>query len=229
MLSYARATATLSLLLLVLCPTVLKSQAAQPSAVVLQAAPDSSDSNLQVSSFGSAAAKAENSEEKRRFYSEAVSNLIGDIERVLKILGILFAGVLGYIKFIKGRLFHPKLEFHVTCVLEESKQGEFLVAEVTLKNVGLTRVELSQTGTALSVSASRGSIGTGVDWDPITILSMFENHAWIEPGETISEPHVIAIQDPASIYRCEARLVAQKKEWNASYVCTEATSTEEAS
>lgn len=136
--------------------------------------------------------------------SEIVSSLI---TAVAVIVGAWWA----YFKFIKNRTYRPRLDvtMHATCVNAGSRT--MLLGRVAVKNIGNSDVELLQRGTGLRMSRLADvetPDGQSASWQSIKVYEVFKQHAWIEPGETISDDVLVGsdvlLRDPVLL---ETRLV----------------------
>lgn len=144
-------------------------------------------------------------------------------DKVLKILGILGGAVFAYYKFVKGRMFRPRLEPSVSGETFRKNDRDYLIATIALKNVGTSKVEIKQAGTALRVFGSptsaiddaEPSTQASADWKRIGTLSVFEKHGWIESAELIEDQILVAIPDDQLAIKLELRIVGQRLEWNA--------------
>ncbi|HUT13691.1 MAG TPA: hypothetical protein VMY42_24600 [Thermoguttaceae bacterium] len=158
--------------------------------------------------------------EMGRPYFESWSGVLAHVERLLKIIVIVFAAIWAYFKFVKGRVFKPRLDLRVCGETELIAAGRLAVARVTLKNVGLSKVQLSQAGTAVQISGPADIRAIPIVWDGKAIFQVFEDHPWIEPGEVLVESHAVIVDESIDAFRFEARVVAENKEWNAFEICT---------
>jgi hypothetical protein len=135
-----------------------------------------------------------------------------NLERIVTILGLLTGGAFAYFKFFRGRVFVPRLETELAGRVSAAGTAFLLAADVKLKNVGLSRVDLHQRGTALRLSVLRTLPGVAraveAPWEKERSFEIFLRHGWIESGETIREEILIAL--PATgfhAFRLELRLV----------------------
>jgi hypothetical protein len=162
-------------------------------------------------------------------------------EHVATILGIGAAGVWGYFNFIKSRTYHPRMEMTVSGEIRQSGEHQYLVPRVTLKNIGNSKIALVQQGSGYRVSvAAEPSVDVReAEWARASkVYSMFENHHWIEPGESIfDEVRLIPLSRTSIAAKIEARLVAEVKrfprrkttEWNSAAIVGPVVSTKGAS
>jgi hypothetical protein len=140
-------------------------------------------------------------------------------DKVVKIVAVIVGGAWAYAKFIKGRVFHTRLEPNVTARHFRRDQKDFLLAVVKLKNVGASKVDIQQKGTALRIFGC-GVFGPAVPGKPVAwtrthTLSVFERHGWIEGSETIDDTVLVALPPNLTAVKLELRIVANKIAWSA--------------
>jgi hypothetical protein len=145
--------------------------------------------------------------------------VLGDVKSIAETLALIVGGLWAYYKFFKGRTFKPRLELTVVGKAWNAKHVTHLIASVQIKNVGLSKLELSQEGSGLRVfsHALRTPKNTAavVEWKRQITLAVFTKHKWIEPGETISDETLIALSDiDNSAVKLELRIVSSGIEWN---------------
>lgn len=130
------------------------------------------------------------------FYDTWISPLLKDSELVVRILALVVAGIWAYVKFVKGRVFRPRLEIGVVGAAISKRDHTALRISVSAKNVGLARVDISPEGTALRVSVAKEIVPAAIltaQWEHQGTFSIFAEHGWIEPGETISEDQLLML------------------------------------
>ena len=163
-----------------------------------------------------------------RFYPAAISRLIEDGRNAMTILGIAAGGIWAYFNFFRGRTYRPRLEPRVSGTLLSAEDIVMLVASYDVKNVGLSKVDIQQAGSALSVLVPEMpasiSFVREIKWKRAAVFDIFKVHQWIEPGELVQEQRLILLpyrQYPA--VRLEVRLVSPAKtEWTAMTVVSPA-------
>src|SRR5437588_5415174 len=145
------------------------------------------------------------------------------IDLTLKTLALVVGGAWTVLNYFRGRTFTRRLEPTIHGNIVELQGAKYLTGEISVKNVGLTKVEVTQEPTALVVwfvnSAARK-----MSEQMMAAHSVFKDHGWIEPGETISEPFLVPVpasaQEPLMI-RLDLRIVSRGDttkdvEWNSS-------------
>ena len=148
---------------------------------------------------------------------------------VVTVVGFAGAAVWGYFNFIKSRTYHPRLEMIVSGDLRWKGTQQFLVPRVTLRNIGKSKVALTQSGSGFRIwTAQESGKETGkLSWlNGETVFPVFEDHKWIEPGEMIfDELDIFALRSDAIAAKIQARLVVplgwprrKNSEWNCSAI-----------
>jgi hypothetical protein len=108
--------------------------------------------------------------------------ILTNVETVLKILAIVVAGAWAYFNYFKGRTYRPRLELDA----EASRRcPTHVIVSVSLKNVGLSKVEVKQVGSALRICMHDCSADLScphlAEWQHVATLPLWEHHHWIEP------------------------------------------------
>ena len=142
---------------------------------------------------------------------ETIVNIVGtSITAVAVVIGAIWA----YFKFFKGRTFKPRLEVELDGQWQPNADRHLLRARITLKNIGASKVELVQKGSGLRVSrlsSNRSTSPSPVSWLGPKVFSIFLEHSWIEPGETISDDVLLDLVTPnPQTTLFEARLVCNR-------------------
>jgi len=161
-----------------------------------------------------------------RPYSKAISIVIEDAEHVLTGLGLIAAGIWAYYNYFRGRTYRPRLEPEITASLRAGRECWHLMIAVIGKNVGLSKVDIKQEGTVVTVLAAavpgdlRGP--RELDWSEVRFVTVLSDHAWVEPGEEIMEKRLLAMPGGSyPIYRVELRIAsAVGQTWTASTIAT---------
>jgi hypothetical protein len=150
-------------------------------------------------------------------------DFVGAVQGIFTIFAIVGGAVWTYFNYFKGRVYQPRLEPKVTGRLVCKKDVTYVIASAELKNLGLSNVAIQQKGSGLVVSSfDAGGSTQGVrsaEWDDLAAFPVFENHAWVEPGETINDQRLIVIPNCAQVaIMIRLRLVFNKIEWNVSSI-----------
>lgn len=153
--------------------------------------------------------------------AKTVNIYFDDAQKIVTILAVLFGAAASYFKFIKGRIWHLKVEQAASGSAVFRDGMTYLTVTSRLKNVGITKIEIRQRGTAISVSPAvlpkNGGVRTmAMDWGKATRFPVFESHARIEAGETIEEQRLVVIPgDKHEAFCLELRVVSAGIVWKA--------------
>lgn len=162
-------------------------------------------------------------------FMELNLNTAKDLVTVAKdgatILAIVIGGIWTYFNFIRGRIYHPRLEPAISGTLFENKGVSFVIVRARLKNIGLTKVDISQVGMAIiihSYQIARFDEISTADMTRLAPFSVFEDHEWIEPSELIEDEKLFQLPhyDGTGI-RVELRFTYHGIEWNTGAVVHE--------
>lgn len=138
------------------------------------------------------------------------------IETVVKIGAVLVAALWAYYHYFRGRMYRSRIELAVTGEVVNRSQTEYVIARLRLKNVGLSRVEITQEGTGVRVSTCVAPEHpyADIDWEVGRVFPAFLLHECIESGEPIEDRVVVALPPGRLAVRLEFRVVSGDLEWN---------------
>jgi hypothetical protein len=154
------------------------------------------------------------------------------LAHIAQVIGLAATGVWAYFNFIKSRTYYPRMELSVSGEIRFKNKEQYLVPRVTLNNIGKSKVQLNQSGTGYKIYFANGAkeasgelIWTGGN----ETFTMFEDHAWIEPGESIfDEMRLFVLPSDCIAAKVRVRLTApvgedamgeiDETEWNCSTV-----------
>jgi hypothetical protein len=154
-------------------------------------------------------------------------------DKVVKILAVAIGGGWTYLNYVRGRTFKKRLEPKISGSKIDSNGISFLSGSAQIKNVGLSKFPIEQRGTAILIFDLQPSVSvtqpTAMVEVRTAVRSVFKNHGWIEPGETIEESFLLQLPEKEQrvALKLELRVVAAHIEWNAN--CVVGTSIENAS
>lgn len=145
------------------------------------------------------------------------------------VIGLLATGVWAYFNFVKSRRYHSRLELTVSGEIREASHRLYVVPRISLKNIGQSKVKLVQRGSGYRIWTT---LDKGLQWqelkwsDGTVVYGMFEDHRWIEPGESVfDEARMFSLSADCIAVKIQARLVAQVRrlprrnsEWNCSTI-----------
>ena len=161
---------------------------------------------------------------------ENLENFTGTVEHVITVITLILGGFFTYYKFIKGRVFISRLEPEVSGEIISLYNTNYLRISVELKNVGSSKVEITNDGVSLDIFAekSRHTVPAedaqkrkvrSVNWDALWPFDILGRHAWIEPGETIRDQVLIELLTNENIaYKVDLVIFASGTRWTATSV-----------
>ncbi len=142
---------------------------------------------------------------------------LSNSEKAVRIAAIVIGGFWTYLKFIRGRIYRPRLKPSVSGRMVIVSGQPYLIVSIGVENVGSSKVEISQKGTGLRLFSPEltpaATPPSQVGWMHLGTFSVFEKHGWIETGECIQDELLISLQQVASAFKLEFRLVAKGIEW----------------
>jgi hypothetical protein len=117
-------------------------------------------------------------------------------QQIAQITAVVVGGAWAYVKFFRGRVFRPRAELHITASLAPLGADSALLAQLSMKNEGLSRIILQPDLAMVKLDvlrAKRCQSGANPAWDEDVMVSpVFRAHSWLEPGETLAEELIIA-------------------------------------
>jgi len=145
---------------------------------------------------------------------------LSDVKTVVEIFGtlvtaaaVIVGAIWAYYRFIKGRDYRPRLDVAMSGEWLTVDDKRVLLVRVHIKNIGASVVRLQQKGTGLRVDTLVNSNNEqgAVDWVAGPVYSIFEEHAWIEPNETVEDDVLLRLGVPHSEpVLLQARLVWER-------------------
>ena len=149
---------------------------------------------------------------------DTVNTVISTVGTAITGLAVIIGGIWAYFKFVKGRTFRPRLEVDMSGQWRKVDGQQLLQARIMVKNIGASKVTLRQEGTGLRISlpaAHQPAPPAPVEWEGQRVFEILKEHAWIEPGETVSDDLLLDLgsADPV-LALMEGRLVWRRRRGN---------------
>ncbi len=132
------------------------------------------------------------------------------VESAATVIGIVVGGVWVYFKFVKDRVYRPRLDVLIHAGVLSIGTTQCLVCRVSVQNIGTSKVRLLQRGTGLRLSSDEPQPADFDEptWDPHGVFEILLNHDWSESGETIRDEVVVVLPtNPKPLLLGEVRLV----------------------
>lgn len=141
------------------------------------------------------------------------------VQSALTIIALFVGAIWAYFNFFKGRTYRPRLEPKISGQIITKAGANYLIITAQLKNVGLSDVKINQKGSALRLFSYEAeqefSKVHSVAQTRLLTVGVFEQHGWIEPGETIEDQRLIALpRNELIAIQARIRLVSNRIEWN---------------
>ena len=151
--------------------------------------------------------------------SHHLADVLDVIDKATKIFALFVGAGWVYLNYLRGRTFKRRLEPNITSKILFSKGVPFLSGVAQVKNVGLSKVVIQQRGTAielLELTKRAHEKVVSVRAVRVDVLPVFEDHSWIEPGETIEDSFFVPAPEHADTvaFRIHLRIVSGGIEWN---------------
>jgi hypothetical protein len=145
--------------------------------------------------------------------------LIGDWAKLFQIAAIIVGAIAAYVKWFRGRLYRTRLEISVVGILVEDPPCK-LHATARLKNVGLSKAPIKHSRSCLRVFSAMPTKPISemirVDWKRESTFPIFQQHDWIESGETIEDQFLVTLPEGRPwTYRVEALITSGRINWTA--------------
>jgi hypothetical protein len=128
---------------------------------------------------------------------EGWNKVFDTLAKIFQIVAIAGGGVWAYYKFIKGRVYRPRLKLSVHGNSLITKEQRLLLVSLTIENVGLSVVRLQKKSMLVRVlipeASNAGSKIQKVDGKHIGTFRVFQQHEWIESNEAIGDELTLSI------------------------------------
>ena len=80
-----------------------------------------------------------------------MAEILDIVSKIVPVLAILTGGFWAYYKYIKGRLFYPRIELQINGELDIIDSFPHLILKYQVKNIGLSKVELDKEASGIRV------------------------------------------------------------------------------
>jgi hypothetical protein len=154
---------------------------------------------------------------------------LATVQSIATVAALIVGGFWAYFKVFKGRTYTKRLEPSVSAKLVVKEDYTCAVVRVSIRNVGLTRVDIDLLDSAIKVySYTRENYEPefhNAIWTDLGTIDALVHHAWIEPGENLIEDRLLALPNEKPIaIMLKLRLLPklpsfslrrQRTEWNA--------------
>ena len=135
---------------------------------------------------------------------ESTKNIMSIISGVATTLATVFAGLWGYYRFVKGRVFEPRVSLAIVARCLRSDSMNYVACTMEVKNVGLSKVDIDKAHITLYLLSGE------FERSHLVTRKVLVAHAWLEPGATLNEQEVIAFVNRHGIILAEFRIVGSR-------------------
>ena len=122
-------------------------------------------------------------------------DIVEIVSKIITALATIFAGGWAYYRFVKGRVFKPRLTLTASARRFRIQGTEYVLSTIELSNVGLSRIDIE--GATLRVCSLSGKAVTKVLSVPqrvwLDTSRVLLAHSWIESGEVLREQSLITL------------------------------------
>jgi len=139
------------------------------------------------------------------------------LESLATAIAIVVGAIWAYFKFIKDRVYRPRLDISIEPRVFIIENRENLLCHLVVKNIGTSKVALVQEGTCLILTRgdSGGEPYRMPTWAESSVYEVFPDHDWIESGETIHHDLSVALPPQRrDVLMLKLRLICKQRRGN---------------
>jgi hypothetical protein len=141
-----------------------------------------------------------------------IKDIVDVLSKAITAAATVLAGGWAYYRFVKGRVFHPRLILHADAQQLRIEATTYLLSTIELSNVGLSRIDIN-TATLRICSLSAEAVpdvATLPNRAWLDTSRVLLAHSWIESGEVLKEQNLLALPlDHRSPVVIDFRVVSQ--------------------
>jgi hypothetical protein len=135
------------------------------------------------------------------------------LSKITTILVLSLGAIGAYYKFLKGRIFRPRLQLDVGGRVIQEGGVVCLLVNLQIKNVGASTVEFSREGTHIKIYSYDPEFYEPIThqavWQSLDTFRIFEHIGWIESGEQTQDALLIALpHQPQVAFRVDMIVIA---------------------
>jgi hypothetical protein len=146
-------------------------------------------------------------------------DVFDNADKLVRIAATLLAGVWAYFKFIRGRIYRPRLEPSVSGQTFVRDEKHYLIIFARLKNVGAAKLSIDKETSGVRVflcdSFTQTTPPDEPEWVRVATFGVFEQHGWIESSELIEDQLLVVLPPHQIAAKVELRIVARGINWYA--------------
>jgi hypothetical protein len=129
------------------------------------------------------------------------------VDKGVKAIAVAIGGLWTLWHFQRRRTYKVRLELGISGQIFCADNESYLVIACTLKNVGLSKVDLNEPETRAEVHLLKS---TGRD--KLRRFEVFRSHEWIESGESVADSVVLPLPAPETYVALQMDLKVMSKE-----------------
>jgi hypothetical protein len=125
----------------------------------------------------------------------ATKDIVDVVSKIITALATILGGAWAYYRFVKGRVFQPRLTLTAKARQLQIRTTEYVLLTIELSNVGLSRIDLDST--TLRVCSLVGNAVAKTVSVPrrvrLRTCRVLLAHSWIESGEVLNEQNLLIL------------------------------------
>ena len=114
------------------------------------------------------------------------------IEKVIQLLAVVIGAIWVWANYLLNRTHRARLEARITAEVLQL-EGGFVKIVLGLKNVGLSKVDILQEGTAARIYSFEARSSSKPYWKHRLSVPIWNSVTWVEPGESCEEQQLLPI------------------------------------
>jgi len=124
-----------------------------------------------------------------------LKDIVGIVSSVVTLLATILAGGWAYYRFVKGRVFKPRLTLTASARRFRANGTEYVLSTIELSNVGLSKIDIH--GADLRVCSLSGKAVPERVTVPqrhwLRTRRVLLAHSWVESGEVLREQNLLTL------------------------------------
>jgi hypothetical protein len=129
-----------------------------------------------------------------------LKDFVDVVSKTTTTIATVMAGGWAYYRFVKGRVFTPRLTIDMSSYRLRVDKANYVFVELTVSNVGLSKIEIKSANLRISklsdVANAETNLSSSQEW--LKTVPALLAHSWIESGEILKEEIIIALEAPPS-------------------------------
>jgi len=124
-----------------------------------------------------------------------IKDIVDVLSKAITALATILAGGWAYYRFVKGRVFHPRLTLTANAQQLRAETTTYLLSTIELSNVGLSRIDIKAATLRVCSLSAEAIPGIAVLPNRVWLDTsrVILAHTWIESGEVIKEQTLLTL------------------------------------